>query len=278
VPHQDGAGVIEAVGGAVPPERINQRVWLWNAQAGRPLGTGAAGAARSAQSKRRHAGRAGGCLPAADGFLSELRQRCDRHGSMLIFDEVMTSRMSSGGAQQRLGIRPDLTTLGKYLAGGMTFGAFGGPAVTMAVFDPERGGTLSHGGTFNNNAVSMAAGVATLSEILTPAVLDAHFDRGESMRARWSAIADASPLPLTITGWGSMFALHTTDGPVRSPADTARTDPVLSELIFHELLDRGVYLAPRGFAALSLAIGEDEIERATAAFADALEDTAASTP
>jgi glutamate-1-semialdehyde 2,1-aminomutase len=217
---------------------------------------------------------AGGCLPAADGFLAGLRDLCDRHGVMLIFDEVMTSRMSSGGAQDRLGIHPDLTTLGKYLAGGMTFGAFGGSADTMAVFDPARGGTLSHGGTFNNNAVSMAAGVATLSEILTPTVLDAHFERGETMRERWSQIAAAAPLPLTITGWGSMFAIHATDGPVRSPADTGRSDPVLTELVFHELLHRGVYLAPRGFAALSLAIGGDEIERATAAFADALDDIA----
>ncbi len=215
---------------------------------------------------------AGGCLPAADGFLAGLRDLCDRHGVMLIFDEVMTSRMSSGGAQDRLGIHPDLTTLGKYLAGGMTFGAFGGSADTMTVFDPARGGTLSHGGTFNNNAVSMAAGVATLSEILTPTVLDAHFERGETMRERWSQIAAAAPLPLTITGWGSMFAIHATDGPVRSPADTGRSDPVLAELVFHELLHRGVYLAPRGFAALSLAIGGDEIERATAAFADALDE------
>lgn len=213
---------------------------------------------------------AGGCLPAIDGFLADLRERCDRNGAMLVFDEVMTSRMSSGGAQERLGVLPDLTTLGKYLAGGMTFGAFGGSAETMAVFDPARGGSLTHGGTFNNNAVSMAAGVATLSEILTPAVLDAHFERGEAMRRRWSTIASASPLPITITGWGSMFALHTTDGPVRSPADTAHADAVLAELIFHELLHRGVYLAPRGFAALSLVIGDDEIDRATDAFADVL--------
>ena len=96
----------------------------------------------------------------------------------MIFDEVMTSRMSAGGVQLRSGVHPDLTTLGKYLAGGMTFGAFGGRADLMAAFDPHRGGELTHGGTFNNNVVTMAGGVAALSELLTADVLDA------SVRAR----------------------------------------------------------------------------------------------
>ncbi|HTH04292.1 MAG TPA: aminotransferase class III-fold pyridoxal phosphate-dependent enzyme, partial [Ilumatobacteraceae bacterium] len=95
-----------------------------------------------------------GCIPATSAFLGALRSRCDAAGALLIFDEVMTSRMSAGGAQARSGLIPDLTTLGKYLAGGMTFGAFGGRADVMAAFDPARGGTLTHGGTFNNNVVT----------------------------------------------------------------------------------------------------------------------------
>jgi glutamate-1-semialdehyde aminotransferase len=90
-----------------------------------------------------------------------------RSGALLIFDEVMTSRLAPGGAQEVLGITPDLTTLGKYLAGGFTFGAFGGRRDVMAAFDAPRG-RLGHAGTFNNNVVSMAAGVATLTEVLTP--------------------------------------------------------------------------------------------------------------
>ena len=101
-----------------------------------------------------------GCIPATPAFLTALRGACDAAGALLIFDEVMTSRMSVGGVQARTGVIPDLTTLGKYLAGGMTFGAFGGRADVMAAFDPARGGTLTHGGTFNNNVVTMAAGAA----------------------------------------------------------------------------------------------------------------------
>ena len=118
---------------------------------------------------------AAGCIPAEPGFLAGLRDICDRTGALLIFDEVMTSRMSGGGVQLRSGVQPDLTTLGKYLAGGMTFGAFGGRADLMAAFDPHRGGELTHGGTFNNNVVTMAGGVAALSELLTADVLDALF-------------------------------------------------------------------------------------------------------
>lgn len=217
---------------------------------------------------------AAGCLPAAPGFLRGLRDHCDRSGALLVFDEVMTSRMSAGGAQRRLGVSPDVTTLGKYLAGGMTFGAFGGRADVMAAFDPARGGTLTHGGTFNNNVVSMAGGVAALSEILTADALDDVFARGERLRAAWTEAAERSALPLTITGWGSMLALHTTPGPVASPADVAHSDPALTELLFHELLHRGVYVAPRGFVALSLAVRDDDVDHAVDVFAETLDSVA----
>ena len=106
-----------------------------------------------------------GCIPSAPGFLAELRQLCDQNGTLLIFDEVMTSRLAPGGAQELLSVLPDLTTLGKYLAGGLTFGAFGGRADLLAAFDPDAGGELSQAGTFNNNVLSMTAVVATLTEI-----------------------------------------------------------------------------------------------------------------
>jgi glutamate-1-semialdehyde 2,1-aminomutase len=204
---------------------------------------------------------AAGCIPAVPEFLASLRSHCDQHGALLVFDEVMTSRMSHGGAQGRLGVRPDLTTLGKYLAGGMTFGAFGGSSQIMAAFDPARGGELTHGGTFNNNVVSMAGGVAALSEVLTGDALDALFVRGESLRHRLCSAAERSPLPVTITGWGSMMSIHTVDGPVRSPADLHGSDPELKDLLFHEVLHRGVYMAPRGFVALSLAVTDGDVEQ-----------------
>jgi glutamate-1-semialdehyde 2,1-aminomutase len=211
-----------------------------------------------------------GCIPATTEFLTALRRRCDAVGALLIFDEVMTSRMSAGGVQARLGIIPDLTTLGKYLAGGMTFGAFGGRADVMSAFDPHRGGTLTHGGTFNNNVVTMAAGAVVTGELLTPALLDALFDRGERLRQRLADVIEGSPLPMSITGIGSLMNLHTVAGPVRSPADVSRSDPVLKELVFHELIERGIYLAARGYVAVSAAISDADCDCFVTALADAL--------
>jgi glutamate-1-semialdehyde 2,1-aminomutase len=189
----------------------------------------------------------------------------------------MTSRMSGGGVQLRSGVQPDLTTLGKYLAGGMTFGAFGGRADLMAAFDPHRGGALTHGGTFNNNVVTMAGGVAALSEMLTADLLDALFGRGETLREQVANILERSTLPLCATGMGSMFTIHTVAGPVRSPADLAGTDAVLKELLFHHLVDRGIFLAARGFVAMSLAITDDDCDRFVDALADAVAAIAAGT-
>ena len=210
---------------------------------------------------------AAGCIPAEPGFLAGLRDVCDRSGALLIFDEVMTSRMSSGGVQLRSGVDPDLTTLGKYLAGGMTFGAFGGRTDLMAAFDPQRGGELTHGGTFNNNVVTMAGGVAALSELLTADVLDALFERGEDLRSKVARVLERGTLPLSVTGMGSMFTIHAVGGPVRTPADLAGTDPVLKELLFHHLVERGIFLAARGFVAMSLAITDADCEHFVAALA-----------
>lgn len=98
----------------------------------------------------------GGCIPAERGFLVALRRACTEHNVILIFDEVMTSRLSTGGYQAMVGVTPDMTTLGKYLGGGMSFGAFGGRMDIMARFDPDRPDAWPHAGTFNNNVLSMA--------------------------------------------------------------------------------------------------------------------------
>jgi glutamate-1-semialdehyde 2,1-aminomutase len=213
---------------------------------------------------------AAGCIPATVEFLTALRSACDATGALLIFDEVMTSRMSAGGAQARLGVTPDLTTLGKYLAGGMTFGAFGGRADVMAAFDPARGGDLTHGGTFNNNVVTMAAGVAAMGELLTGELLDELFERGESLRARIAEVLAAAPLPLCVTGLGSLMTIHAVSGPVRAPHDLDGADALLKELLFHELVDRGIYLARRGYIALSAAITDDECDQFVEALGSAV--------
>jgi glutamate-1-semialdehyde 2,1-aminomutase len=211
-----------------------------------------------------------GCIPATPEFLAGLRAACDAAGTLLVFDEVMTSRMSAGGVQARFGVTPDLTTLGKYLAGGMTFGAFGGRADVMGAFDPARGGELTHGGTFNNNVVTMAAGAATLGELLTPRLLDELFERGESLRGRIAEVLATSTLPLCVAGMGSLMTIHTVAGPVTSPDDLADADPILKQLLYHELVERGIYLATRGMMALSLSISDADCDALIAALTDAV--------
>jgi glutamate-1-semialdehyde 2,1-aminomutase len=209
---------------------------------------------------------ASGCIRAEPAFLEALRAATLGAGSLLVFDEVMTSRLAWGGAQQLTGVIPDLTVLGKYLAGGLSFGAFGGRREVMAAFDPDAGG-LSHGGTFNNNAFTMAAGAAVHASALDAGLLDRLTERGERLRAALTEIFAASPMPFTATGWGSLCAIHPVDGPVRSPADLAPADARWRNLLFYELLADGFYFAQRGYLALSVEVGDDDLDRFTAAIA-----------
>src|SRR5579883_885862 len=130
----------------------------------------------------------GGAIPARRDFLAALREAATRHGIVLIFDEVMTSRLSPGGLQQRLGVIPDLTTFGKYIGGGLTFGAFGGRADLMERYDPHKPGYFGHAGTFNNNVLTMSAGVAGLSRLYTPEAAERLNGAGDALRERLNAI------------------------------------------------------------------------------------------
>ena len=188
----------------------------------------------------------GGCRVASPHWLREVQRRCANGGTVLILDEVMTSRLSPGGAQQRYGVTPDMTTLGKYLGGGMSFGAFGGRADVMRHFDRSSGGELAQAGTFNNNVVSMAAAIATLRHALDDEALDATNARGDGLRqALGEAFADAG-LPMHVTGLGSMLTVHADDD--------------LAELYFHAMLADGHYLARRGFIALSFAVTDTQVD------------------
>lgn len=202
----------------------------------------------------------GGSIPGEPTFLAGLRTLCDEHQALLIFDEVMTSRFSLGGAQELLGIRPDMTTLGKYLAGGLTFGAFGGRADIMAHFDPVARGTLVHAGTFNNNVASMAAGVAALTELLTADVLSDLHARGDDLRSQLNGVFESSGLPMCATGVGSLMTVHGTRGPVTSANDLTQSDDRLKELFYFHCLAGGYYIARRGFIALSIEITDDDVE------------------
>ena len=209
-----------------------------------------------------------GCVPATSEFLRGLRQVADETGALLILDEVMTSRLAPAGLQGVHGVKPDLTTLGKYVGGGMSFGAFGGRGEVMALFDPMRPDALPHAGTFNNNTLTMSAGQAGLTEVATPDAITALNARGDRLRDRLNAIARAAGARMQFTGRGSMMAVHFADGEIRDEADADRGNQDLKELFFFDLLDKGVYVARRGMIVLSFAQDEAAFTRLEAAVED----------
>ena len=207
---------------------------------------------------------ASGCIPGRLEFLQALRESATRVGALLIFDEVMTSRLAPHGLANKLGIRCDLTTLGKYIGGGMSFGAFGGRADVMALFDP-RTGPLAHSGTFNNNVLTMAAGHAGLTKLFTPEAAGALADRGDAMRKRLNALCAGEGVAMQFTGIGSLMNAHFVGGEVRSTDDLAPVDARLRQLLFFHLLSEGIYTSPRGFVVLSLPLSDADIDRYVAA-------------
>ena len=204
----------------------------------------------------------GGCIPAELAFLKAIREACTRHGILLQFDEVMTSRLAPGGLQGALGITPDLTALGKYLGGGMTFGAFGGRADILERFNPYRAGAIAHAGTFNNNVLTMAAGLTGLRDIYTPAAAVALNASGDRLRERLQALTARHGAGVTVTGVGSMLNIHLQSGEVRRPEDLwhegtmARRYERLKALFHLDMLASGHYLSRRGFVSLSLPMTE----------------------
>jgi glutamate-1-semialdehyde 2,1-aminomutase len=202
----------------------------------------------------------GGCIAATDAFLRGLRRLADETGAKLVFDEVMTSRLAPGGLQEATGVIPDLTTLGKYIGGGMSFGAFGGRADLMAIYDPRRADAIPHAGTFNNNTLTMCCGIAALSEIYTPAEAVKLNGRGDALRERLNQAMRSRGLPMQVTGRGSMMCFHFSGATLTDAAAVAAANQPLKELFFLELLERGYYVARRGMIALSLMVGDAECE------------------
>ncbi|MDP9099279.1 MAG: glutamate-1-semialdehyde 2,1-aminomutase [Verrucomicrobiota bacterium] len=197
-----------------------------------------------------------------ENFLQQLRDECDRHGALLIFDEVMTGfRVARGGAQELFGIRPDLTALGKVIGGGLPVGAFGGRAEIMDHLSPL--GPVYQAGTLSGNPLAMAAGLAQLRELERVdgwSLLErtgAHFE--ELTRA---ALRDLR-LPWVFHRIGSMFCLFFTENPVIDLASAKRSDPEKFSRFFNACLDRGVYFAPSQFETgfLSTAHTVEDVER-----------------
>ncbi len=215
-------------------------------------------------------GAAGGIAGSPD-FLRALRAAAERHAIALIFDEVMTSRLAPGGLQEKLGITPDLTTFGKYLGGGVTFGAFGGKAALMDRFDPRRADAFPHSGTYNNNVLTMAAGCAGLSEVFTPAAARALNESGERLRARLNEAAEARGAPVQVTGVGSLLSIHFQRRPIARPADVEAA-PAPRKLFHLEMNLAGFYLSRRGFMSLSLPMTQGDHDTFAAAFEGFLDD------
>jgi glutamate-1-semialdehyde 2,1-aminomutase len=189
------------------------------------------------------------CIAPLPGFLETLRELCTRHGALLIFDEVMTGfRVALGGAQALYGIRPDLTTLGKVVGGGMPVGAFGGRAEVMDRITPD--GPVFHAGTLSGNPVAMAAGLATLRECMKPGFYEALMHRANALMDGLAARARRAGVPLATIAVGGMFGFFFTgEARVTSYRQATACDIERFRKFFHDMLAEGVYLAPSAFEA-----------------------------
>jgi glutamate-1-semialdehyde 2,1-aminomutase len=206
-----------------------------------------------------------------ENFLQSLREECDRHGALLIFDEVMTGfRVARGGAQEIYGIRPDLTALGKVIGGGLPVGAFGGRAEIMDQLSPL--GPVYQAGTLSGNPLAMAAGLAQLRELERIDGWKLLEERGSHYEELTCAALRDLKLPWVFQRIGSMFCLFFTEDPVTDLASAKRSDPKKFASFFNACLDRGVYFAPSQFETgfLSTAHTTDDIERTGAVVREAL--------
>ncbi len=205
------------------------------------------------------------------GFLAGLRAACDANGALLIFDEVMTGfRVAPGGVQEREGIRPDITTLGKIVGGGLPVGAIAGPAAILDHFTPE--GRVFQAGTLSGNPLAMAAGVATLRALREPGVYERLDAAGGRFTEGMDAVFEKHGIAHQTNYRGSMVGFFFSPEPVIDLASAKRSDTAFYAQFFHAMLDRGVYLAPSAFEAgfLSLAHDDAAIDRTIAAADDAL--------
>jgi glutamate-1-semialdehyde 2,1-aminomutase len=201
------------------------------------------------------------CIPPQPGFLETLRAVCDEHGSVLIFDEVMTGfRFGLAGAQGFYGVQPDLTTLGKVIGGGMPVGAFGGRVDIMQQIAPL--GPVYQAGTLSGNPVAMAAGLATMEVISEPGFYEPLFAYTNALCEGMEAAATEAGVPFTTNHAGTMFGGFFTEADsVSNYAEVMACDTEAFSRFFHAMLDNGVYLAPASYEAgfVSSAHGDAEL-------------------
>jgi glutamate-1-semialdehyde 2,1-aminomutase len=202
-----------------------------------------------------------GFIPAERDFLVGLRAEAERHGMLFILDEVQSFRLGRGGAQELFGIQPDLTTFGKIIGGGFPVGAFGGRRDIMTLFGTSSGkAKIPHAGTFNGNPITMAAGVATLEQLIGPAFVWLN-GTGDQVRARLSELGTRHHVPMQITGIGSMWKIHFSAEPVFDYRSGQRANHVIHEALFLFGLNRGMFISSGGRCCLSTAMSEAEVDK-----------------
>jgi glutamate-1-semialdehyde 2,1-aminomutase len=205
---------------------------------------------------------AGGNIQGNREFLNMLRECTKDVGALLIFDEVKTARLGAAGVQGMLDVTPDLTTLGKFIAGGLPTGAFGGRAQLMERFDPRHGHGWNHAGTFNNNVCSMAAGCVAMGEVFTPERAAEFFDWSEAFRLSLNEMFAERDVPMYANGMGSIIAIHFSKVPTKKPTDITAGCQALRPLLHMEMLLEGVLICKRGDFFLSLPMDESHLSKA----------------
>ncbi|MDX1493019.1 MAG: glutamate-1-semialdehyde 2,1-aminomutase [Longimicrobiales bacterium] len=204
-----------------------------------------------------------GCIPPVPGFLEALRSACDDTGALLIFDEVMTGfRVSHGGAQERYGVMPDLTTLGKVIGGGLPVGAYGGRREVMEMVAPA--GPMYQAGTLSGNPLAVSAGIATLNHLAEhPEVYDELELLGRRLDARMGELVERYPDRLSWSRAGAMGGLAFAPAPVRGWAEISQSDTELFGAVFRDLLEEGIMLPPSCYEAIfwSTAHTEADMDR-----------------
>ncbi|OKP12738.1 hypothetical protein PENSUB_1470 [Penicillium subrubescens] len=224
---------------------------------------------------------AGGCIPGNPEFLHTIQTTAKENGLIFILDEVMTSRLGQGGLQSRIlspvdhtALRPDITTLGKYIAGGMTIGAFGGRTDLLSVYDPRPSSVsgnsekslkpISHSGTFNNNTLAMSVGLVTMSTVYTAHICSDLNAMGDKFRQNLIEIGRGTRM--TVSGVGAVCNIHfvsqTLSGDIRCMEDLedmqTETDLILKDVFWFHAIERGFWIARRGM--LALIMGTTELE------------------
>lgn len=200
-----------------------------------------------------------GYLPADADFLRGMRAITQELDILLIFDEVQSFRVSSGGAQQLFGVIPDMTTFGKIIGGGMPVGAWGGRRDVMALFDLTGDAPLAHAGTFNANPMTMVAGEVVMNR-LTPQVYERMNALGETLRAKLRAVFDELDIAAQVTGIASLFGIHFTAQNITDYRSALTGDAAMTKALFTGLLNEGVLLQTGGAGALNALTAEAEVD------------------